>query len=307
MGASVTSSSQPLQAADQESGTIRSGLRERTGAIVVHHRNFPVVLGTVERIIAGGIEPSRVVVVDNSEDPPLLNRLIEAVPTDVRVIAEANRGYGHAVNVAVRALEEQSLDFVVISTHEARPEPGAIDLLIRALDADATVGAVGPTLVTGEPGESVIWSMGGHCTRVLNEPRHFGAGEPWDAAVTQRPAARRHWVDGAFVAYRYGVLCEHPLREDFFLYFEETDLHQRLRDAGLAVLWIPAAVVWQSSGGAPPYLLARNLQRYQRAHGTLLQAVVTVPWVILRAGIRKAARGGRSHQRRDMLRGWRDA
>ena len=77
---------------------------------------------------------------------------------------------------------------------------------------------------------------------------------------------RRAWLDGAFCLYRADLLRAMPFRTDFFLYFEETELHTRIRKAGYGVAWVPTASVEQSSTGVPPRLLGRNLQKYQHLH-----------------------------------------
>jgi hypothetical protein len=72
------------------------------------------------------------------------------------------------------------------------------------------------------------------------------------------------------------------MSEDFFLYMEETDLHIRFNKAGRKVLWVPAAQVWQDSGGIPPYYLARNLRLLFRKHEGLLRRLIVVPYAVTR-------------------------
>lgn len=276
-------------------------------AVLIHHRNFPDVLGTVDAVLAAGIRPRSLVVVDNSEDEAILSQLSASTPSDVRVIAVANQGYGHAANLGVAAAVSQ-LDappaFVLIATHETRPRADAIGILRDALVAQSELGVVGPTLLTRRDGEMVTWSQGGTFAGRLGTPEHFGYLGPvvdW-SGVGITP---RDYVDGAFCLYRRDVFESlGGIREDFFLYFEESEFHARIRSAGYVVGWVPEAVVEQGSGGIPPYLLTRNLQKYLRSHGTRLQRFATVPYMVTRRSLRKTLRGGPDRERRDMLRGW---
>lgn len=278
----------------------------RTGAIVVHHRNFPMVLRTIH-LLAESIPPSCLIVVDNSDDPDMLALLRQELPNTIAIHAVPNRGYGAAVNFGADILlaGEPNLDYILVSTHETVPAKDAIILLQQALDDDPTLAVAGPSLVTREGGCSVYWSHGGRLSRFLNEPRHVAPGVPVTTPLTGE-VERRAWVDGAFCLYRAVVLAHTRFREDFFLYFEETELHTRLRRNGHQIGWVPAAIVEQSSDGIPPYLLARNLQRFQTLHGSLFQRALTVPIVILRRAIKKIARYDSKSEIGDLLRGWRD-
>ncbi len=267
-----------------------------TGAIVVHHRNFPDVLVTVTRLLDEGILPSLLVVIDNSDDPSLLLKLRAALPEQSTLEAVPNLGYGPAVNRGIETLLRlaPTLSYILVSTHETYPAEGVLDLLEQALDSDPSLAVVGPTLITTRDQRTFYWSWGGIRSRLLNEPRHVG-----HEATIDEPLARsltyRAWLDGAFCLYRARVLEETKFRDDFFLYFEETELHARLVKAGHTVGWVPAARVEQRSDGVPPFLLARNLQRFQRLHGSAIQRIITVPFVICRRTIRKLVRGG-SHK-----------
>lgn len=281
-----------------------SGLQD-TGAIIVHHRNFPQVLDTV-RDIAREVPTARIVVVDNSDDPQLVSRLTDALPEGVHLLVVDNRGYGHAVNRAVEwfASVGNLPEYMLVSTHETRTDEGAVTALANALKANPRWGVVGPSLVTDGPSGPVFWSRGGKLTRALNEPRHIGEGEPFKAAGGA-PTSRA-WVDGAFCLYRVSALRTEPFREDFFLYFEETDVHARLRARGIGVGWVPSSTVYQRSDGVPPYLLGRNLQRYQAAHGGRVRQAVTVPVVILRRAIRSLTDPKSRADVRELVRGWID-
>lgn len=274
-------------------------------AVVVHHRHFPGVLDTIRSLIDQGIATTSIVVVDNSGDA-VASRLSAALPDGCDFLEVENRGYGHAVNAAIDRIAHWPAPpaYLLTSTHETLPEPGSIPALVAALAADATVAAAGPSLTTLSDGQKIYWSHGGYCTSWLNIPRHVGNGDPVGEPLTGN-AVRRDWVDGAFVMYRWSVLRDLGFREDFFLYFEETELHARLRKAGHAVVWVPGATVMQSTGGVPAYLQARNLQRYQRLHGNRWQQLLAVPV----SGLRRALRSGinaTSEVVREYIRGWRD-
>lgn len=254
------------------------------GAIIVHHRNYPQVLSTIEAVLSSGVSPDAVVVVDNSEDPGVAADLKREVPDGVRLQFLTNNGYAAAVNRGYDELGALQLEIIIVSTHEVKPEDGALCALAAAVRDDPTVGVAGPTLLLPRQSGATlrIWSCGGQLSPRLAWPKHVTrAGEV-------RPATRE-WLDGALCAYRSTALAE-SLREDFFLYVEELEFHRRLRSLGWRVVWVPVARATQDTGGTPPYLQARNLQIFYATWGRFPQRWVSVPLLILRQFCVRAVR-----------------
>jgi GT2 family glycosyltransferase len=282
----------------------------RLGILVIHHKNFPRVLETIGSLRAQAPDAA-LLVVDNSEDPAVLAELTDALGPATDVLSVPNGGYGDAANRGFAHLRERvpELEHVLVSTHEALPEPAAVDQLVAALDRDATLGVVGPALVHDVAGERRIWSQGGYLTRWLNEPRHHGAGRaPERVSSTDLVVVPRAWVDGAFCLYRAEVFDRLQFRTDFFLYYEETDLHMRLAQAGYGVACVLSAVVAQESNGVPPYYLGRNLQLFEMAHGRRRHRLLSVPGIAARRAARRLLRRqGPPRELREIARGWWEA
>jgi N-acetylglucosaminyl-diphospho-decaprenol L-rhamnosyltransferase len=274
--------------------------------IVVHHRNFPTVLGAVDALVAAGVQREALLVVDNSEAPALTAALEQALPADVALITVANGGYGHAVNRGLDHLAATGAvrTYTLVATHEVEPRTDALAHLRNALRDDPTTGVAGPSLIDSAGGGATFWSLGGELTRVLNHPKHVGWGSSVNAALPSQPQPRA-WIDGACCLYVSSLFDAMRFREDLFLYFEENDLHRRICATGYGVVWVPQAFVGQSSAGVPPYLFGRNLQLFQATHGTRLQRRVSVPMMIARSATRRALRRGTRGEVRAMYRGWR--
>ena len=130
----------------------------------------------------------------------------------------------------------------------------AVEKMVGALQSDSTIAVAGPLLFNSATSGSEIWSAGGRLSNVLKRPRHhIGVLDPRGAPLD------RAWLDGAFTLYVTEVLEQQGLDESYFLYFEETDLHVRLRRIGRRVVVVPGAHASQRSNGIPPRLLGRNL------------------------------------------------
>lgn len=272
--------------------------------VVVHHRSRETLAATIHRLVLEGVEPTKLLIVDNSEDPSEEGRLKQVLPSGVNIIFTPNSGYGAAVNAGVAWHERNtaSTAYTLVSTHEALPEPGSLQKLVTALETYERAALVGPALVTGERSET-IWSLGGYFSKVLGLPRHFGHKAP-RTELTSSFSRQVEWLDGAFLLFRRTVLEVHPIDEDFFLYMEETDHQLSLQRVGWEVRLEPTAVVWQSSGGTPPFYQTRNIQLFQAKNGSGLQRLLSAPYIISTAIVRDVLQRRGMSNWKPLLEGW---
>lgn len=251
------------------------------GCVVVHHNNFPDVLGTLDSLAAAGVPVTSTVVVDNSEDFGLESRLRGQLRSGTRLIVQRNSGYAAAVNVGVRTLlsSTDELSYIVVSTHEVRVDPAALRIMTHAMsECDADVA--GPTLFSGFPGTGSLWSTGGTLSRFFSIPKHSQSQE-W-RSVDAPSFVERAWLDGALCVYSARVFDSIRFDEDYFLYFEEVDFHVRVRAAGGRVIWVPRAHASQTTSGMPAYYLARNSVLFHATHGRGAQALLSPAYAVLR-------------------------
>jgi N-acetylglucosaminyl-diphospho-decaprenol L-rhamnosyltransferase len=268
-------------------------------AVVVHHRSRDTITTTVDSLIGAGVSARHIIVVDNSppEDPDL-----DLSTRRITVLRTRNDGYAAAANTGLIALEaNEPQPFTLVCSHEARTTPRSLAALVRALESDQSIAVAGPTLLIGQSSE--VWSTGGYLSRWLRLPRHsHDERQGHDALVD------RDWLDGALTVYRTSTLLTHPFDERYFLYFEETDLHTRLRAAGYRVVWVPSSEGNQTSSGIPPRLLGRNLLLFHSTHFSVRTGRVAVAYEMVRAIGRKALTGrGSWDAGGQILSGWRDA
>lgn len=273
---------------------------------MVHYRNYEIIGQTLRSLIDQGLSPEQILIVDTSEEPNEHSRLIDAVPSGTKVLFLENRGYGGAVNFGIQYWTHNSREaprFLLVATHEARCWPGAIEGLREELVRSPAAAAAGPTLVSGDA-PHYVWSTGGGMSPRLRIPRHHGHRSAFDYGriAAERPC-EREWLDGAFVLYRWSDIKAEALDETYFLYMEETDLHLRLGAAGRKLLWVPAAIVWQSSEGIPAYYLARNLRLLYRRTGRRSLGSIAVPISVARRAASAVKKGYFLSECRSLLRG----
>lgn len=161
---------------------------------------------------------------------------------EVTLLEVDNHGFSHATN---RGVEASTRPLVLFLNSDLFLNREALEAMAEALRRDVTVGAVGPHLFNedGTRQHHFTW---------LYWPRYLPAlSGPFLVSV----------LCGACIMTRRDVLDEVGLLDEtFFLYNEEYDWCERVRDAGLSVQLLPVGVTHVGGGstvGSPELTLER--------------------------------------------------
>src|SRR6185295_15396697 len=273
--------------------------------VVVHWRNEDL-LG--ELVAAWPRDPRfELLVVDNGSSAPL--------PPGVRVL-RPGRNLGFAGGANAGAAEARG-EILLLLNPDVVPEEGALERLLEGFAAHPQAAGLAPRL-SGPAGEpQAAWQL-----RRLPSPwtcllqalplpdLSASKPEPASGAPIEQPAA-------AALALRREALAQvggfdarfHPA------WFEDVDLARRLRQAGLTILYWPAArfrhrlgsTVLRLGYGPFLYIYYRNLTRYLgKHHGRAWAAaarVALVPGVAVRLLLLPLRRPRRAASRREALAG----
>lgn len=234
-------------------------------------------------LLAEGLEPTRIVFVDNGSEDGSREAVDVAHPDLLRIDHGENLGFGEAANAGARLALMRGASVVVFINNDLwlPAGEGTLRRLARAMDEDSKLGMVGPRVLIGEPGgveTQRIWCAGGRLDfrqnlstlQGFNEPD----GPPW---TTTRDV---DYVVGCAVAVRRAVLEEVGFfRADYFAYVEDVELGLRARQAGWAVRVIGEVSAFHAASSATgggygarrKWMQALNSVHFMRQHGTPLQ------------------------------------
>jgi hypothetical protein len=243
---------------------------------------------------AGPEAAVEVIVVDNSATLRA-SGLHKRFPWVYLVENRENVGFARASNQGLHLARGRNL---LLLNPDTRLRPGAIDALIRHLDAHPEAGVVAPRLLNADgslqyscrrfPGLlTVFFGRYSLLTRFLpqNPVSRDYLYLDWDHAAVREV----DWVSGACLMVRREVM-EHvgPLDEGYFLFVEDMDWCRRIWDAGWRVVYAPQAIVTHLIGASrgpvsPRVVLARHhsMLRYATKH-------LRLPWplaALVRAGL----------------------
>jgi N-acetylglucosaminyl-diphospho-decaprenol L-rhamnosyltransferase len=214
---------------------------------------------------AASAQPLPVTVVDNGSTDGSLERVREHPAVEL-IESGGNRGYGGAANLGVAEAAEE---WVLVVNPDIEFERGSVDELLAVANRWPKAGALGPRIHTAEgmlyPSARELPSLGrgiGHAA--------FGwiwPSNPWTASYRRERGAPVEglagWLSGACLMVRREAFeLVGGFDEGYFMYFEDTDLCERLAGAGWDIVYAPSATVVHHGGHAT----SRNLVAMSKAH-----------------------------------------
>lgn len=228
-----------------------------------------------------------VIVVDNGSADGTIEMLHRDWP-DVRVIANSeNLGFTKANNQGIAIARGHHL---LLINADAFLTPSCLTGMLERLASDERAAVVGPRLVYGD-GTWQRWTAG-RAPSLGAALNHFLFLERLGRAhafgglylgVDAREARRVDWVSSACMLVRAdAVRAVGGMDERFFVYMDDVDMCQRIRDAGWHIWYEPSAeaihLMGQGSrrrqGGASPAALRSLNQYFALRHGGGAAAVL---------------------------------
>jgi N-acetylglucosaminyl-diphospho-decaprenol L-rhamnosyltransferase len=244
------------------------GISQRLSAVVVNYDAGEAIGRCLASLLESGIDD--IAVVDNGSTDGSVE-LVRHLEAPLKLIQPSrNLGYGAAVNQGVAATAGE---FVFVCNPDLVVEPGAVELLGRALDARTDAAVAGPMLL--EPDGSV-YPSGRSFPSLGDSLGHgfvglFWRDNPWTRRYRligdqQQTARDADWVSGAgFLVRRSAFAAVGGFDEAYFMYVEDVDLCWRLHRAGWGVLYVPSARAVHEQGRSTSRRPYRMLAAHHRS------------------------------------------
>jgi len=237
----------------------------RFTAVVVNYNGGEMMLACARSLLACGLEPAQIMVVDNGSRDDSPARLEQAVPGCSMIRMGCNAGFARAVN---RGLREVSTEFALLFNNDARLEPGALEALAAHFDQYPRAAFVGGRL---------LYDDGRLQNAVAPFPRLLDEALPKSLMRRLHPARYQgrpggdmplevESLIGALFAVRMDAVRDFGmLDEEFFFFLEETEWCYRARARGWQIWHVPAARAIHAQGGTAKRYNALARIEYQRS------------------------------------------
>ncbi len=188
---------------------------------------------------------------------------------------DKNYGFAEGSNIGIRyALTALDPDYILLLNNDTIVNSDFLDELVKVSESDKRVGFAGPIVLYYDyyGRKDVISTAGGELIMRKGSIRLLGQRE---ADQGQYGAVMNvDYVEGSCLLIKRVVLDEIGLFDStYFLYWEETDLCTRGRDAGYKCICVPTAKIWHKVSASLSlvsktyiYHVVRNKFWFMRSH-----------------------------------------
>ncbi len=220
--------------------------------VTVSFNSGPVLGAFLDSVAASSSRPMHIVIVNNSVADKSLPSITAGRNGVAVKEAEANLGYGSAMNVGA---ELTSGEWLMLANPDIVFSPGAVDEMLRVASSDDSIGIVGPLIHTQQgdvyPSARKLPSLRTGVGHALLA--RIWKTNPWTKsyrADRELPPRQRDagWVSGACMFVRRTTFEELAgFDEKFFMYFEDVDLCARAGRAGWRIVYAPSAEIMHTA------------------------------------------------------------
>lgn len=227
--------------------------------LILVYSDIPESVRLYEKLKKENTDPNiHILVIDNHcTDPELLKASIS--PDDLKV-NNTNLGYAGGNNAGINWSIEAGHEYIMVLNPDIEISIATIQSLINAMETEKEIAFIGPRICyRNDPHK--IYSDGG----IVEQHRGFRISHQNFNQATQNVASDLHktdYVNGSAMIIRSKALKEFGLmREEFFMYFEETEWCLRAKDYGWKVMIDSRETAYHLSstkGNRYQFLIRRN-------------------------------------------------
>lgn len=258
----------------------------KVSIIVVYYKDIRKLINTLKSIFRQKTKYIfEVIVVDNSSEGNLERRVRKVNKSILYIKSGKNLGYGAGNNLGARYAKGE---YLFILNPDTALLPGAIDILVKFLERNKDVGIAAPNLVDykarpfplqGTRELTPIRAI--FALSFLNKlfPNNFVSQHYFMKDIAQEAIHEADVVPGTAFLIRKKLFDQiGGFDENFFLYFEESDLCKRVKEAGWKIFIIPQAQVihfWKLKKGLKhKKIFQKSRFYYFKKHYKTLAALV---------------------------------
>lgn len=232
----------------------------KVATIIVNYGTAALVLQNLPALIqeAQHHEGAHIYIVDNNSpgnDYETIKNFVEteALNSVVSVIdAGANLGFAGGNNIAFEKARAAGADFILCLNPDAALHPGALKTMVQFLEGHPKAAIVGPEIQDEHGAVCVSWHRFPTMLREFTSETHIILFNKLTGLSPDhmRPGlpSPTDWVSGAAFLVRTAAVPTKLMDDNFFLYYEETDMMLGMKQRGWEIWRTPDAKVVHIGG-----------------------------------------------------------
>jgi len=243
--------------------------------IIVNYNSWHDTLECLESLKKITYPNFSILIIDNNSTDNSLRKLNEYKQkrhNSLFIIHNSkNLGFAGADNIGIKKALEKKADYVLLLNPDTIVEPDFLDKLVETAEKSKQQGKLaffGPRIYLKTENSKLktpqIYSNGG----IINWSQTKGTLKDYGKSaseVKETEPFETDYVSGTSVLISKELIEKVGLmREDYFLYYEDTDWAIRARKQGIASVIVPQSIIWHKMststlGGSPDYFKRSDL------------------------------------------------
>ncbi len=179
-----------------------------------------------------------------------------------------NLGFAGGHNVAIRyALASQQYDYLWLLNNDTIVESDALSTLYHYAQSHPQLALVGSTIIENDQRDTVQCAGGCRYFPLLTIFKNVLGGKPVDVVLQHSENIKFDYIYGASLFLRVTAIEQVGLlNEDYFLFYEELDYCQRLKQQGFGIGWCPASRIYHKGSASVGSVREGNKIKLVRAN-----------------------------------------
>lgn len=206
-------------------------------AIVLNYNGKETILDCLKSLYQSDYPNLEIVLVDNDSKDGSLELAKQTFPKAHIIKNSKNIGFGAGNNVGIRFALEKFADFVFLLNNDATVEKNTISLLVKAAEQNPKIGIINPLILKAKNGP--VWFSGGKIQWSKMRAIHDNNIRHKTKSYATQYASGCAMLISKIVFKKIGLFDE-----NFFLYYEDTDLSLRAKNKNFAIAILPTALAY---------------------------------------------------------------
>ncbi len=225
-----------------------------------------LLLYSLSEVLLSDLE---IIVVDNAYDPDSKPEIDNFYPNVKIIRSKENLGFAGGNNLGIK---HSNGKYILFLNNDTEVHPCFLEPLIEILQSDPKIGVVSPLIKYWDEPDIIQYAGFSKLNKITQRVHAIGQGEIDRGQYTE--AKETNFAHGcAMMIPRYVINEVGIMNEDYFLYYEEHDWIQRIKDRGYLIFFQPKSFVLHkesiSTGKGSvlkTYYLNRNRILFMKKH-----------------------------------------
>jgi hypothetical protein len=184
----------------------------------------------------------KVLVIDNGSEKDIFKDIKSVYPEAATIKLEDNVGAAAGRNVAIDYAASSQYEYILFLDNDTIIDTFALLELVKLAESDSNIAAVG-TKTYYLDDKQKIWNFGGKINWLRGEFVDTCQGS-YDVGQFDKIKEADTFPIGFGIVKTKVIREIGKIWEDYFIYYEETDWHVRMKKLGYKLMMCPSAIIW---------------------------------------------------------------